>query len=245
MSAILFASLLVLCGCANICPKNKITETCSNSTSLRHHKCEDSQNQSDIVTTTYREPQNIALLEQEIKAWYSSGGYERSMDQVGNKASQYLTTCKDIPGKLAVVMDIDETALSNWKMEMGENFSVSKKSLDEWQSKSEAVAIEPTLRLFNQAKKQNMATFFLSGRKEKFRIPTEENLKKVGYRNWTKTIFKPNDSEAPTTQFKTEERKKIEESGYRIVLNLGDQYSDFGAYADKNFKYPNPFYYVP
>ena len=41
------------------------------------------------------------------------------------------------------------------------------------------------------------------------------------------------------------DKKEIENNGYDIVLNMGDQYSDLkGGYAERVFKLPNPFYYV-
>jgi len=46
--------------------------------------------------------------------------------------------------------------------------------------------------------------------------------------------------------FKAPERRKIAEQGYAIILNVGDQESDFkGGYAERTFKLPNPVYYLP
>ena len=50
----------------------------------------------------------------------------------------------------------------------------------------------------------------------------------------------------PTTQYKSGTRAYIESQGYDIVADFGDQYSDlFGGYTDKQFKMPNPNYYLP
>ena len=41
-------------------------------------------------------------------------------------------------------------------------------------------------------------------------------------------------------------RRKLEETGYRIVVNIGDQQSDLdGGFAECGFKVPNPFYFIP
>ena len=49
-----------------------------------------------------------------------------------------------------------------------------------------------------------------------------------------------------TVQYKTGARKDIEAQGYRIVVNVGDQFSDLvGGHADRGYKLPNPFYYLP
>ena len=38
---------------------------------------------------------------------------------------------------------------------------------------------------------------------------------------------------------------EITDDGYNIVVNLGDQDSDLkGGYAEKAFKYPNPYYFI-
>jgi HAD superfamily, subfamily IIIB (Acid phosphatase) len=49
-----------------------------------------------------------------------------------------------------------------------------------------------------------------------------------------------------TIHYKSATRKHIESLGYDIVANLGDQYSDLkGGAADRDFKLPNPNYYLP
>jgi len=50
----------------------------------------------------------------------------------------------------------------------------------------------------------------------------------------------------PTIQYKSGTRAYIESRGYTIVGNFGDQFSDLlGGFAVKNFKMPNPNYYLP
>ncbi|EXB74595.1 Acid phosphatase 1 [Morus notabilis] len=50
----------------------------------------------------------------------------------------------------------------------------------------------------------------------------------------------------PARDYKSAERKKLEEAGYRIAGNIGDQWSDLlGTNAgSRTFKLPNPMYYV-
>lgn len=46
--------------------------------------------------------------------------------------------------------------------------------------------------------------------------------------------------------FKAPQRKAIEDEGYTIVANLGDQHSDLdGGFAERTFLLPNPFYRIP
>ena len=50
----------------------------------------------------------------------------------------------------------------------------------------------------------------------------------------------------PTTLYKSGVRAHIEDLGYEIVGNFGDQFSDLtGGFADRTFKLPNPNYFLP
>src|SRR5207245_1219830 len=60
-------------------------------------------------------------------------------------------------------------------------------------------------------------------------------------------ILKP---DALTTKsaadFKAPERKKLVDQGYTIIVNIGDQMSDLeGGFAERTYKLPNPFYFLP
>ena len=48
-------------------------------------------------------------------------------------------------------------------------------------------------------------------------------------------------------KYKSDVRKQLEEEGYRIWGNVGDQWSDIkGDYlGNRTFKLPNPMYFVP
>lgn len=203
---------------------------------------------SAIVISSYSEPTNIYNAKQDVKAYYTSGGYDQAMNQVGEKAIVYLKSCKDTPGKLAIVFDIDETTLSNYPVELKMDFGYDPNLFNNFVMSGQAAVIKPSLALFNQAKAQNVAVFFITGRSESQRAATEENLKAAGFEGWTKLILKPDNfpKVGSAIDFKAPQRAKIEQDGYRIILNIGDQYSDLGGgYSDKCFKYPNPFYYIP
>jgi putative acid phosphatase of HAD superfamily subfamily IIIB len=59
-------------------------------------------------------------------------------------------------------------------------------------------------------------------------------------------FLKPQDSTASTVDYKSGAREDIEGKGYRIVANVGDQYSALaGGHGDVVFKLPNPFYFLP
>lgn len=130
------------------------------------------------------------------------------------------------------------------------DFGYNYETWVEWVKQSKAKAIKPTLKLYNLCLKLNVATFFITGRhqiSENLKEdPTVINLKNEGYYQWKKIYFKPFGSKQTTIEYKSQCRKDIEDQGYTIIINIGDQYSDLlGGYCQKTFKLPNPMYYIP
>uniref|UniRef100_A0A3Q7HR12 Acid phosphatase n=1 Tax=Solanum lycopersicum TaxID=4081 RepID=A0A3Q7HR12_SOLLC len=56
----------------------------------------------------------------------------------------------------------------------------------------------------------------------------------------------PSDKGKLATEYKSEKRKELEDEGYRIRGNSGDQWSDLTGFAvaERSFKLPNPMYYI-
>jgi predicted secreted acid phosphatase len=147
--------------------------------------------------------------------------------------------------KLAVVLDIDETSLSNLSAIETDNFTFGTASRAEATDEI-GKAIPSTLQLFNDAKSRGIAVFFITGRGEAVRAPTEDNLRREGYSDWKQLYLKPTGSTLTTVAYKTGAREDIEKQGYTIVANVGDQYSDLaGGHAKTAFKLANPFYFLP
>jgi predicted secreted acid phosphatase len=106
--------------------------------------------------------------------------------------------------------------------------------------------IVPVLELFRLAQKLGVKTFFITGRPEQQRAATIKNLNAAGYDKWEQLVMRPDNDSDPARIFKPIQRQKIVDSGYTIVLNIGDQASDLaGCCAESSFKLPNPFYLVP
>jgi hypothetical protein len=147
--------------------------------------------------------------------------------------------------KPAIVLDIDETSLSNYSAINADNFTFGPNSQAEATNEI-GVAIKPTLELFNLAKSKGIAVFFITGRRENTRAHTESNLTREGYSGWTQLILKSQTSTDTTVQYKSGARAAIEQQGYDIIANVGDQYSDLaGGHEDIGFKLANPFYFLP
>lgn len=149
--------------------------------------------------------------------------------------------------KLAIVFDIDETALSNYQHMLKLNFGRIPQLVVEDIEKAEDPAIETTFKLYEYAKEKGVSIFFITGRQERLRDATQRNLKSVGYVEWDGLYLKPNDyKEKSVISYKSSTRKRIQEEGYIIVVNVGDQISDLaGGYAERVFKLPNPYYFIP
>jgi hypothetical protein len=148
---------------------------------------------------------------------------------------------RGLRGKPAIVLDIDETSLSNYDFLLATNFTglglVPPAALGTGR------AIAPTLALYRAARKRGVAVFFVTGRPDLVRGPTESNLRAAGYDGWEGLSFKP--SGITTVAYKSGRRKQIEGRGFDIVVNVGDQESDLdGGHADRAFKLPNPFYFI-
>jgi len=196
------------------------------------------------------EPLNIYPHKQELRAYIESGEYAKRIAEIALQANKYLERriARGAPKdkKLAVVFDIDETTLSNLSHILTQDFGYVPKDWDAWILSGRAPAIIPVQTIYDAAVRGKIEVFFISGRREAERASTERNLRDVGYETWTKAFFKPAESEdanLTTRGFKIDTRRKLQQQGYLIVANIGDQDSDLvGGYAERIFKLPNPFY---
>jgi acid phosphatase len=151
--------------------------------------------------------------------------------------------------KIALVLDIDETSLSNYCEMKREDYGFLATMFNAWEVSSEAdMALPGTLRLFNKARAAGVDVFFITGRPGEQRAATIKNLEAAGYKGWKGLSLREGPQKTmATVAFKSEERKKIVDAGYRIVMSVGDQWSDLNGEprAEISVKLPNPFYYLP
>ena len=209
----------------------------------------------DHVTAAHEPTPNLGQWKTHLIAYHdcqeNRGCYTADLNRQSDRAIAYLRqrTAKAKPGeKLALVLDIDETALSNWDEEIQDDFGYIAKDWNDWVDKKSAPAIPATLRLYQEAGKHGVSVFFITGRPLSQEIATSENLKSAGYDHWAGLALRG--AHAPTetvADYKSAERRKIVDAGYRIILNVGDQTSDLtgNPQADRSIKLPNPFYYIP
>ncbi|XP_047962101.1 acid phosphatase 1-like [Salvia hispanica] len=72
------------------------------------------------------------------------------------------------------------------------------------------------------------------------------NLNQAGYYNWEKLILKGENDHGSSVDYKSQRRTELVNEGYRIVGNIGDQWSDLIGtnVGNRTFKVPDPMYYI-
>jgi hypothetical protein len=220
--------------------------------------------------TDLGEPQNIDIVKEQL-LYYRCTAYDGDVARVLDAAQKWVAARAPQvvpPLKPAIVLDIDETSLSNWPRIYLDNFafipngSCTLKAGDpcgdtEWQQSGAAQALQPTLKLYKAARCIDapspcapIEVFFITGRHEsdKARDWTVRNLKLAGYGDVDREhlYMREADSSGGPSDYKTSKRIDIEGKNFLIIANVGDQKSDLaGGHAEMTFKVPNPFYFIP
>ncbi|RWR73569.1 Acid phosphatase Class B [Cinnamomum micranthum f. kanehirae] len=176
--------------------------------------------------------------------------YRQDSKVVTNEAALYaegLNLTKD--GKDVWVFDIDETTLSNLPYYAEHGFGAEPYNstlFDAWVDTGKAPALPESLKLYKKLLSLGFKIVFLTGRLEKRREITVTNLKSVGYHTWEKLILKSSNDSGTALAIKSSKRKELEAQGYKILGNMGDQWSDIlgNNAGQRTFKLPDPMYYI-
>ncbi|KAL2920433.1 Acid phosphatase 1 [Bienertia sinuspersici] len=187
-----------------------------------------------------------------VKNYMTGKGYKLDLERVSNEASVFAKTVNvGDDSKDVWIFDIDETLLSNlpYYSDHGYGLEVfNGVEFDKWVGKGMALAIEPSLRLYHEVLSLGFKVFLLTGRSERQRDVTVQNLMNVGFKNWDKLILRDTEDHGKlATIFKSEKRTEMLKEGFRILGNSGDQWSDLLGHSmsTRSFKLPNPMYYIP
>ncbi|GMY20531.1 acid phosphatase 1 [Fagus crenata] len=177
--------------------------------------------------------------------------YREDSKVATNQAIVYVKSLKLTgDGKDVWVFDIDETSLSLLPYYAAHGFGVEPLNSTlsiQWVNKGKAPALPESLKLYKKLLSLGIKIVFLTGRSEDLRNVTATNLKHAGYHTWEKLILKASSHTGKTAEeYKSTERKKLEKNGYRIIGNIGDQWSDLlgTPTGNRTFKLPNPMYYI-
>jgi predicted secreted acid phosphatase len=199
---------------------------------------------------------NLYDAQRRVDEYIRSGRYEADVVRVVSEATAWMESRSRSVKQPAIVLDIDETSLSNWPAYRANGWGrivagpcdleQGPCGLRAWQGLGHSKALAPTLALARRARDLGVAVFFISARPPALREATERNLREQGY-EWTAVTLLPEGARfASAADFKAPERRKLTEQGYTIVLTMGDQESDLkGGYAERAFKLPNPVYFLP
>lgn len=187
----------------------------------------------------------------QLTRYHDSGQYYHDLSSVIKKATYYLqfrivqNQRVSHHRKLAIVMDVDETALSNYNNLLKLDFSVDAKKMKMIERKANDPSIPFTLALFNYAKEHDVTIFFITSRDQTLKEATKLNLSHAGYQDWDVIYFKPSNYHKMSTQpYYASKRSEVTDHGYDIIMNIGNQNRSLtGGNSDTTFKLPNPFYH--
>jgi predicted secreted acid phosphatase len=176
-----------------------------------------------------------------LKFTYTSQ-YRRDFDQAIRTARE---ACKKHLGEpnLAIVADIDETLLDN-REEIALHPDFSWPQFWSWMRESKAPVLKPTAKFLSWARKHGFAIFLITGRQEDLRRATILNL--VACHVYYDGLFmRDTHNDQPAETIKLPYRQAIEKMGFKIIVNIGDQWSDLtGGHAETCVKLPNRMYFV-
>lgn len=170
-------------------------------------------------------PSLYATLFQQQAAEYRALCY-----QAFNLAEMHLTeaTKQQYTKPLAIITDIDETILDNSPYQAAAikgGFGYPTRWAD-WMNAADAWAVPGALEFLNKASEAGFKIFYVSNRKEEFRQPTLQNLRKLGFPN-AEDQYLLLRQEGQGNE-KEERRQKIAEE-FEIVMLLGDNLDDFSG----------------
>lgn len=133
---------------------------------------------------------------------------------------------------LAVITDLDETALDNGSF-YGELYKKNttfdlKTNWTEWCKMEKADSIPGSVAFFKYADSKNVNVFYVSNRDTSLVSATMNNMKALGFPQLDRShfLFRTNNSSK-------EERRKTIEGKYNVVLLLGDNLNDFSFIFEK------------
>ncbi|VAI11176.1 unnamed protein product [Triticum turgidum subsp. durum] len=176
--------------------------------------------------------------------------FRRDSKVVVDQALAYVDSLKLAGnGKEVWVFDIDETTLSNLPYYAKHGFGATPfnaTSFDAYVLEGSAPSLPETKRLYNKLLSVGVKPVFLTGRTEDKRAITVTNLLRQGISGWMNLLLKQPGFKGSAATYKSGERQKLQDAGYIIIGNIGDQWSDILGAPEgaRTFKLPDPMYYI-
>lgn len=183
------------------------------------------------------------IYSNKVQEYVESGQYDKEVYLLTIKAKAIINyEVLTNPRPKTVIIDIDETILSNlpYIKEQEDLNDVNK--LCEWQHNGLCQPIKPMVNFYNWLRTKPINIIFITARPLDLQSATMENFTKHGI-EVPRIIFRDALQWPVPKLFKTHERRLICQAGNDIILNIGDQPTDFeGGHWKQALKVPNPFY---
>ncbi len=186
---------------------------------------------------------NLDTAKKLVRHYYESGDFDKESEKIIDDAIRTIDKM-ELNNSSVVVFDVDETALSNYKITKETGFGFIPKLWDEWQLKGIAEALPQTKRFYDYLISKNIHIIFLTGRANFVLESTRSNLIEKGFVKFDTLIVRgTNESKTPAAEFKSRKREELVKDGYDIIACIGDQWSDLtGGNTGYKIKLPNYLY---
>ena len=188
---------------------------------------------------------NLDTAKDEVTKYYESGQYEKDLTEIITDAKEKFSKVKLAPNS-AVVFDVDETTLDNYKAIKQIGYGYDRKYWNDWVEMASAPAIPQVKELYDFLLQKGFKIIFITGRRDDQYNPTYANIKSAGYVEFDTLITRRNDDHKTTAaDFKAQKQKELVEKGYVIAGCVGDQLTDCeGPNCGIVVKLPNYLYLV-
>jgi hypothetical protein len=145
--------------------------------------------------------------------------------------------CGNLP-KLAIAMDMDETAASSYLFGSAQP-DYAAGEFDHLLA-GDQTALPPMYKLYKLARKRGLSAFIITARPdyEAFRDTAESNLKNIGYTALAGVYLKPPTASDKGIVKNSQRAEIVKRRGYKLIAMFGDQNSDLRTgFYERGFKY--------
>jgi predicted secreted acid phosphatase len=196
------------------------------------------------ATAALASTRRTATTPDQLRAGHAA--YEQAIARGWAKATTLLDAqLRKHPRKPTVVLDIDETTMSNWGCLDAVDFDTTI-GLATCVVQSKSVAFPGAKAFIKHARAKKVAIAFITGAPKATCALRQRNLIAQGIKKpFTLTCRPTTDRSDSIVPYKSGARKALVKKGATIVLDVGDQQSDLsGGSARKTYKLPNPIYTI-
>lgn len=189
------------------------------------------------------EVKNLDVYKKWLKNWVDSGQYNKDITASVLPAYDYVKAAIG-DKKAAVVFDVDETMISEYSLMLKYDFGWTEQAIDEAQITTTFPAIIGVQDFYRYCQGSEINVFIITSKRQKYYDYVIDELSFAKYQLPAKLILRSDNDAGTIADYKMRVRKDlIENQGYRIIANIGDQPSDFyKGYSEHDIAIPNKFY---